>query len=93
MLGKFFSGGKFFQRTTPPVRGGVGADSGGVRQCPLDVRRTSSGVRWNFFLAEGQQIRAEPGGVRAETRFSAAEGLPPREKPEILYENGGSFLL
>ena len=46
----------FFQRTTPPVRCGVPADSGGVR-------RTSGGVRWKSFLAEGRRICVEPGGV------------------------------
>ena len=65
------SGGHFFQRTTPPVRGGVRANSGGLRRTPPDVRRKSGGVRRKLLLAEGRRIRAEPGGVRADPRVSA----------------------
>ena len=70
VLGKFFMAEIFLSeqlRQFAAESARIRADSGGVRQCPPDVRRTSGGDRWKLFLAEVQRICAEPGGVRAES--------------------------
>ena len=52
---KDFSGGHFFSeqlRQFAAESACICPVPRGVRQCPPDVRWTSSGVRWNFFLAD-----------------------------------------
>ena len=81
---KFFSDGHFLSgqlRQFAAESARIRADSGGVRRSPPNVRRTFGGVRQKIVLAEVRRIRAESARIRADPRESAAEELPPTEKP------------
>ena len=77
---KDFSGGHFFQRTTPPVRGGVRPDPRGFGRSPpvsagrsADVRRSPLEI---FFGGRS----ADPRGTGRSPRGSARFRADPRRK-------------